>query len=174
MPILWSMLAGLEPVLLLTKQAYIKRMVEFKASYIGEWRDYKGRLPEIIFHGERGTPNGMAQFTPYPDGFFQLHGMTENITLFNDGLTKATPESSQPPINPQYLSYIENGWEPNALKQRTQNAIDYVSEFVQVFKLHKREIMRYMVGSKYQVMILPCASRICRCLPSCVMRWQKM
>ena len=113
---------------------HIKRMVEFKASYIGEWRDYKGRLPEIIFHGERGTPNGMAQFTPYPDGFFQLHGMTENITLFNDGLTKATPESSQPPINPQYLSYIENGWEPNALKQRTQNAIDYVSEFVPSFR----------------------------------------
>ena len=60
--------------------------------------------------------------------------MTENITLFNDGLTKATPESSQPPINPQYLSYIENGWEPNALKQRTQNAIDYVSEFVPSFR----------------------------------------
>lgn len=112
----------------------IKRMVEFKASYISEWHDYHGRLPEIIFHGERGTLNGMAQFTPYPDGFFQLHGMTEKVTLFKDGLTKSSDNSSQPPINPQYLSYIDNGWDPGALKQRTQNAIDHVSEFIPSFK----------------------------------------
>ena len=113
---------------------HIKRMVEFKSSYISEWHDYAGRLPEIIFHGERDTPHGMAQFTPYPDGFFQLHGMTEQVTLFKDGLTKTSDDSSQPPINPQYLSYIENGWDLGTLKQRTQSAIDYVSEFIPSFQ----------------------------------------
>ncbi|EDQ02061.1 hypothetical protein [Shewanella benthica] len=38
------------------------------------------------FYGERGTPQGMAQLTPYPDGYFQLHGMTQDITPFNNGL----------------------------------------------------------------------------------------
>lgn len=114
----------------------VKRMVEFKASYLSEWtgkQAYNGQLPEIIFHGERGTPHGMAQFTPYPDGIFQLHGMTENVTLFKDGLTKSDDNSSQPPINPQYVSYIDNGWDKSALKTRTQNAIDYVAEFIPDF-----------------------------------------
>lgn len=114
----------------------VERMVEFKASYLSEWtgkQAYKGQLPEIIFHGERGTPHGMAQFTPYPDGIFQLHGMTENITLFKDGLTKSSDTSSQPPINPQYLSYIENGWDKATLAKRTQNAIDFVAEFIPEF-----------------------------------------
>lgn len=113
---------------------HIKRMVEFKSSYISEWHDYTGRLPEIIFHGERDTPHGMAQFTPYPDGFFQLHGMTEQVTLFKDGLTKTSDDSSQPPINPQYLSYIEHGWDLATLTDRTQQAIDYVSEFIPSFQ----------------------------------------
>lgn len=114
----------------------VKRMVEFKASYLSEWtgkNSYKGQLPEVIFHGERGTPHGMAQFTPYPNGIFQLHGMTEAITLFKDGLTHASDDSSQPPINPQYLGYIENGWDTATLKNRTQNAIDFVSEFIPSF-----------------------------------------
>lgn len=79
------------------------------------------------------TPHGMAQFTPYPDGIFQLHGMTEDITLFQDGLTYASENSSQPPINPQYLSYIDNGWDKPTLQHRTQNAIDFVSNFIPKF-----------------------------------------
>ncbi len=114
----------------------VERMVEFKASYLSQWTSktaYKGQLPEIIFHGERGTPQGMAQFTPYPDGIFQLHGMTEAITLFKDGLTHSSDNSSQPPMNPQYISYIENGWDTPTLVKRTQNAIDYVAEFIPNF-----------------------------------------
>lgn len=111
----------------------VERMVEFKASYLAEWQDFGYPLPEMIFHGERGTPHGMAQFTPYCDGIFQMHGMTENITLFTDGLTHATAHSSQPPLNPQYLSYIDNGWDKSALKTRTQNAIEFVAEFIPDF-----------------------------------------
>lgn len=111
----------------------IERMVEFKASYLAEWQDFGYPLPEMIFHGERGTPHGMAQFTPYCDGIFQMHGMTEDITLFKDGLTHATEHSSQPPVSPQYLNYIQQGWDKSTLKTRTQNAIDFVAEFVPNF-----------------------------------------
>lgn len=115
----------------------VQRMVEFKASYLAEWQDFGYPLPEMIFHGERGTPHGMAQFTPYCDGIFQLHGMTEDITLFKDGLTHATATlengSSQPPLNPQYLSYIDSGWDKSTLQTRTNNAINFVSEFVPSF-----------------------------------------
>ena len=122
----------------------------------------------LFFHGERGAQWHGTVLTLIPDRyFFQLHGMTENITLFNDGLTKATQESSQPPINPQYLNYIENGWEPNALKG-TQNAIDYVSEFVPSFRTAQTGDNALYGGQQVPVMISPCASRICRCLPNCV------
>ena len=60
-----------------------KAMVEFKAAYVSQWDGCDDTcFPEIIFHGERGTPQGMGQFTPYPNGFFQLHGMTKEITLY--------------------------------------------------------------------------------------------
>lgn len=111
----------------------IERMVEFKASYLAEWQDFGYPLPEMIFHGERGTPHGMAQFTPYADGIFQMHGMSEDVTLFTDGLTHATEHSSQPPLNPLYVDYIDNGWNTSHLHTRTQNAIDYVSAFVPPF-----------------------------------------
>jgi hypothetical protein len=64
-----------------------ERMVEFKAAYVTKWDHSKTMWPEVIFHGERGTPRGMAQFTPYPGGYFQLHGMTKSITLFEEGLS---------------------------------------------------------------------------------------
>lgn len=111
---------------------YAKRMVEFKASYISHWQPHMA-LPEIIFHGERGTPQGMAQFTPYAHGYVQLHGMTPDITLFNDGLTHSTVDSAQPPVAADYVRYIEQGWDKAALHQRTQAAIDYVSEFIPPF-----------------------------------------
>ncbi len=53
------------------------RMVEFKAAYVTKWDAGEGVVwPEVIFYGERGTPKGMGQFTPYPNGYVQLHGMT--------------------------------------------------------------------------------------------------
>lgn len=112
----------------------VKRMVEFKASYITHWQDAGGQIPEIIIYGNRGTPEGMAQLTPYPNGYFQIHGMTNDITLFNDGLADATPMSAQPKLPGKYLHYIKDGWDKTALQTRNQTAIDYVAEFVPAFK----------------------------------------
>ncbi|MEF1339744.1 FAD-dependent oxidoreductase, partial [Vibrio rotiferianus] len=56
------------------------RLVEFKAAYVTRWNECSQQWPEVIFHGPRGTDKGMAQLTPYGDGYFQLHGMTKGIT----------------------------------------------------------------------------------------------
>ena len=84
-----------------------QRFVEFKAAYVTRWK-HDAKLPEIIFHGERGTPRGMAQFTPYPGGFFQLHGMTKEITLFDDGLVQNKNNSAQPQLHEHFLYLLKD------------------------------------------------------------------
>lgn len=111
----------------------VARMVEFKSSYITHWGESGGQIPEIIIYGERGTPEGMAQLTPYPDGYFQIHGMSKFITLFNDGLVASTNNSAQPKLPEQYVHYIEDGWDKAPLQARSQQSIDYVAEFVPTF-----------------------------------------
>ncbi|WP_425509211.1 FAD-dependent oxidoreductase [Vibrio ziniensis] len=111
-----------------------KRMVEFKAAYVTHWPECQHEWPEVVFHGERGTPKGMAQFTPYADGVFQLHGMTEDITLFKDGLVISAENSSQP-VLPKYLEQkILEGWQSDALNERTQKAIAHISQYMPEFK----------------------------------------
>ena len=111
-----------------------QRMVEFKASYISKWAQKDNTLfPEIIFHGERGTPQGMAQFTPYPGGYFQLHGMTHDITLYDNGLVKSTSESSQPILEESFLEKVDTGWDKEEVKERTQSAIKHVGQFIPDF-----------------------------------------
>lgn len=111
----------------------VTRMVEFKSSYITHWKETGGQIPEIIIYGNRGTPEGMAQLTPYPDGYFQIHGMSNFITLFDDGLVASNKESAQPNLPKQYVHYIEDGWDKTPLQARSQQAIDYVTEFVPTF-----------------------------------------
>ena len=111
----------------------VTRMVEFKSSYITHWNDAGGQIPEIIVYGARGTPEGMAQLTPYPGGYFQIHGMSKFITLFDDGLVASTKDSSQPKLPAQYVNYIEDGWDKAPLQARSQQSIDYVAEFVPTF-----------------------------------------
>ena len=111
----------------------VTRMVEFKSSYITHWDDAGGQIPEIIVYGARGTPEGMAQLTPYPGGYFQIHGMSKFITLFDDGLVASTKDSAQPKLPPQYLHYIEDGWDKAPLQARSQQSIDYVAEFLPTF-----------------------------------------
>jgi hypothetical protein len=111
----------------------VTRMVEFKSSYITHWDDAGGQIPEIIVYGNRGTPEGMAQLTPYPDGYFQIHGMSKAITLFNDGLVASDKGSAQPRLPQQYVHYIEDGWDKAPLQARSQQAIEYVAEFVPTF-----------------------------------------
>jgi hypothetical protein len=109
------------------------RMVEFKAAYVTQWPTCEGVWPEVIFHGERGTPNGMAQLTPYPNGYFQLHGMTEDITLFKKGLVSSTKQSAQPNLDDHFISKLKTQWKPFEVTARTQRAINHMAQFVPNF-----------------------------------------
>ena len=111
----------------------VERMVEFKSSYITHWDEAGGQIPEIIIYGVRGTPEGMAQLTPYPGGYFQIHGMSKAITLFDDGLVASTKKSAQPSLPPQYVHYIEDGWDKAPLQARSQQSIEYIAEFLPTF-----------------------------------------
>ena len=75
----------------------------------------------------------MAQLTPYPGGYFQIHGMSKAITLFDDGLVASNTDSAQPKLPQQYVHYIEDGWDKAPLQARSQQAIEYVAEFVPTF-----------------------------------------
>jgi hypothetical protein len=111
-----------------------KKMVEFKASYISQWEQKSDMVfPEIIFHGERGTPQGMAQFTPYPGGYFQLHGMTNDITLYKDGLVASTDVSAQPRLKNHFIQKLDDGWKKVDVNKRTHNAIKHVTQFIPGF-----------------------------------------
>lgn len=110
------------------------RMVEFKAAYIAHWPACQGEWPEVIFHGERGTPDGMAQLTPYPDGYFQLHGMTNEITLFKEGLVTSTEESAQPMLNSLFNRKLTNKWKQIEIERRTTKAIEHVAQFIPRFE----------------------------------------
>ncbi|EDM23404.1 FAD-dependent oxidoreductase [Caminibacter mediatlanticus] len=108
-----------------------KRFVEFKAAYVTKWNYDFPYLPEIIFHGKRGTPKGMAQFTPYNGGYIQLHGMTKDITLFENGLSK---DEVSPKLDKSFLEKINKGWDKKEAIERTKRAINHMSKFVPSFK----------------------------------------
>ncbi|MDV7103524.1 FAD-dependent oxidoreductase [Vibrio sp. TH_r3] len=110
------------------------RLVEFKAAYVTHWAESNDVWPEVIFHGERGTVDGMAQLTPYADGIFQLHGMTEDITLFKDGLVASdASRSAQPQLPDHLLTKLRKGWDKTQTKQRTELAIKHMSRFIPSF-----------------------------------------
>jgi len=111
-----------------------KKHVEFKAAYVSHCDTYKDTLfPEIIFHGKRGTPEGMGQFTPYPHGYFQLHGMTHDITLYEDGLVANTELSCQPKLGQNFIDKIEKEWTKKETNTRTNSAIKHLSNFIPSF-----------------------------------------
>jgi len=119
-----------------------KTMVEFKAAYISHCDSFdRTPFPEIIFHGERGTPQGMGQFTPYPHGYFQLHGMTKEITLYEDGLVANTAVSCQAKLGQNFIEKIENAWTEEETEKRTNSAIQHLSQYIPEFSEAK-------VGSK--------------------------
>ena len=111
-----------------------ERFVEFKAAYVTKWKEQPYKWPEVIFHGKRGTPHGMAQFTPYVGGHFQLHGMTKDITLFEKGLVKSSPLSAQPKLDKKFLNKIYTGWSEEPLRKRTRRAIEHLARFIPAFK----------------------------------------
>lgn len=112
----------------------VERLIEFKAAYVSKWHPQEGLIPELIFHGERGTPHGMAQLTPYSGDFYQIHGMTNDITLFENGLVKSKRNDVQPEFNEEIKEKLNNGWPHEEIESRTTNAINYIAEFVPSFK----------------------------------------
>jgi len=109
-----------------------ERFVEFKAAYVTKWENNEKYWPEIIFHGTRGTPEGMGQFTPYYGNYFQIHAMTEDITLFKNGLVKTTNDS-QPKVKKEFLDILNKGWNENIVKDRTKKAINHINKFMPQF-----------------------------------------
>ncbi|WP_439333248.1 FAD-dependent oxidoreductase [Vibrio aquaticus] len=107
-----------------------ERLVEFKAAYVTKWDQCNELWPEVIFHGPRGTPNGMAQLTPYPGGIFQLHGMTKDITLFDDGLVASAADSSQPILPLRLKKKIRAGWDEEVVVERSRRAISHMARFI--------------------------------------------
>jgi hypothetical protein len=111
-----------------------KSMVEFKAAYVSHWDGSDDtQFPEVVFHGERGTPQGMGQFTPYPGGYFQLHGMTKDITLYEDGLVANSLVSCQPRLGQDFIDKIEKSWTQDETEKRTKAAIEHLSQYIPAF-----------------------------------------
>ncbi|MBP1840658.1 FAD-dependent oxidoreductase [Formosa algae] len=110
-----------------------ERLIEFKAAYVSKWHPIPGLIPELIFHGERGTPHGMAQLTPYCDEYYQIHGMTEDITLFENGLVQSKADTVQPEFNAGIKQKLERHWDTAEVKNRTENAIAFVGKFIPSF-----------------------------------------
>ncbi|WP_457597169.1 FAD-dependent oxidoreductase [Hydrogenimonas sp.] len=110
-----------------------ERMVEFKAAYCSRWEGREPYWPEAIFHGRRGTPRGMGQFTPYAGGIVQLHAMTREVTLFADGLVASEEGRAQPRLPRRFLEWIETGWPHEEVRARTRRAIDYLARFLPDF-----------------------------------------
>lgn len=125
-----------------------QRLVEFKAAYVTKWEGNTDIWPELIFFGERGTPNGMAQFTPYPDGYYQLHGMTESITLFDKGLAESSAQSAQPQLPAHFISKIDEGWTEHESQARTQGAIDHISRFIPEYAKHATVSSKPLYGAQ--------------------------
>ncbi len=109
------------------------RMVEFKAAFTAHWEQRSNFWPEVIFHGERGTPRGMGQFTPYCSGYVQLHAMTQDITLCGECLAKSDSVSSYPKLSSELIKRVEFGWQSDAYKVRTKRAINYLAQFFPEF-----------------------------------------
>ena len=123
------------------------RMVEFKAAYITNWA-CNIKFPEIIFHGERGSSEGMAQFTPYPANYFQLHGMSKDITLYKNGLAKATPNSAQPKLEDSFIDKIEYGWSQSELELRTKQAVAHMGFFIPKFAQEAKKAFKPLYGAQ--------------------------
>lgn len=108
--------------------------VEFKASYVSQWKSPHGLIPEIIIHGERGTPHGMVQLTPYCENYYQIHGMTKDVTLFEGGLLNLNKKNSKANFNSSIQKRLEFSWDKSDVDARTTRAIHSVTEYIPSFK----------------------------------------
>ena len=75
----------------------------------------------------------MAQLTPYRDDYYQIHGMTNNITLFNEGMVQSKTDDAQPEFNSEIEQKLSRDWSQEDINTRTNNAIAFVGKFVPSF-----------------------------------------
>jgi hypothetical protein len=75
----------------------------------------------------------MAQLTPYPGGYFQLHGMTKAITLFDNGLVQSGARTSQPQLPQHLVDKIDKGWPQQVQTERSKSAILHLAQYVPEF-----------------------------------------
>lgn len=110
----------------------IKResLIEFKAAYVTKIENFKDIYPEIVFLGERGTKKGMGQLTPYPNGYFQIHGMSKGITLFENGLIN--PNNKK--LAKLFINKLDNKWSKEDIIKRTNLAITHISQYLPLFE----------------------------------------
>ena len=111
----------------------VERLIEFKAAYVSQWQPIAGLIPELVFHGKRGTSHGMAQLTPYCEDYYQIHGMTEDITLFKNGLVKTKGSGAQPEFDEDIKRKLKYGWKEEEINSRTESSINYIAKFVPSF-----------------------------------------
>jgi len=110
------------------------RLVEYKAAYISKWHSIPGLIPEMVFHGERGSTHGMLQITPYNDDYYQIHGMTTDITLFDNGLISSKEDGSPAEFDSDIKQKIARDWKQHEINSRTESAIRYAARYVPSFK----------------------------------------
>jgi hypothetical protein len=110
------------------------RLVEYKAAYVSKWQPIPGLIPELIFHGERGSTHGMAQLTPYSGDYYQIHGMTKDITLFDNGLIQSNEQQSPAEFDTDIQQKIARAWDPAEINGRTEAAIRYTAQYVPSFQ----------------------------------------
>jgi len=110
------------------------RLIEYKAAYVSKWQPIPGLIPELIFHGERGSTHGMAQLTPYSNDYYQIHGMTKDITLFDNGLIQSNDHVSPAEFDTAIQQKIARAWDPDEINERTELAIRYTAQYVPSFQ----------------------------------------
>lgn len=113
---------------------HAERLIEYKAAYIAKWQPIDGLIPELIFHGERGSTHGMLQITPYCENYYQIHGMTQNITLFENGLLHSKNKESEVEFDEDIKQKINRAWPEEEINTRTKNAIEFAARYVPAFK----------------------------------------
>ncbi|NLU39807.1 MAG: FAD-dependent oxidoreductase [Bacteroidales bacterium] len=113
---------------------HAEHSIEYKAAYIAKWQPVEGLIPELIFHGERGTAHGMLQITPYCEDYYQIHGMTQDITLFENGVIHSKNKESAEEFDEDIKQKIDRAWPEEEINTRTKNAIAFAARYVPTFK----------------------------------------
>jgi hypothetical protein len=128
------------------------RSLEFKASYFVRLRspslDFP--IPEAAFLGVRGTDDTEEDLPPYVQaayygkGLYQLHVLTDQITLFPFGLTASDPSASQPKEPPAVKQFYENFQE--TCVSRAQAAIQATAALQANFEAGGHLVGRPLLG----------------------------